>query len=109
MSVEDYGRNLRNFIKIALSVGAKTALLTRPHTTPEGGFKTGSWRATVPTYNAELVRTAATAGVPGIDVWRLFDGRLDQFVDQAHLNREGHSALGEFLAQELLDLGFLDE
>ena len=66
--VEDYGRNLRSFIKIALSVGAKTALLTRPHTTPEGGFETGSWRAAVPTYNAELVRTAATTDVPGIDV-----------------------------------------
>jgi len=99
VSVPEYKANLEEIIRLARANGIQVVLLTRPYL---GDSKDERWWKTfAPNYNAATIETAASAGIPSIDVYTYFKNKKEYFSDESHFNGAGHRTMAGLIYQNL--------
>lgn len=96
VSLEEYVRNIDRFRELAEDTHTKVVLMTRPHReTPQAlRAMTGAWRSQVPDYNDAIRRYAEDhSAVVLIDVQKLFEPHVDEFIDECHFTASGHARM----------------
>lgn len=103
VSIEDYRKNILEFVKICNKNGIKLILLTRPYNIrflkSEKDF-----RKNVPIYNDILRDISKNQNIPLIDFEKVFNRLEDKesyFIDDCHNNLKGFEIISEILYDSL--------
>ena len=88
VSLEEYRRNLEEFIRISEANGVQCVLLTRPYI--GASQHENIWKTHAPKYRAVTVEVAREHSVPFIDIYEYFKDKEEFFVDESHFNVDGH-------------------
>jgi lysophospholipase L1-like esterase len=110
VSIENYIRNMEEFLEAADAHDAKVVFLTRPHRESRVslGRIENNWRGRVPLYNEALLAFGERTGRVVVDVQAYFESRFPgSFIDECHFTLEGHHQMADFLFERLSNAGYL--
>jgi lysophospholipase L1-like esterase len=97
---EEYRENLRRFVALARSRGARVALETRPYRESDRALSASTdWRRFVPEYNPVVYEVARELSVPLIDLRAAMEPA--DFEDECHVTAPGSLKLLRYVARRL--------
>ena len=102
VEIEEYRRNLHAMAELCRRHGARMVLLTRPFEQPI--VSELSWKNFADEYNLATLEVGREAGIPTIDLYTRFKGKLELFADESHFNEAGHELAARFIGLELVPL-----
>jgi lysophospholipase L1-like esterase len=103
VSLEDYQKNLREFIAIAKKKGIQVIFLTRPYVESLPLSNKTYWRNYGAQYNEVVQNVAAEQVVPLVDIFTYFNGKDEYFLtnDDCHFNDEGRRVAAQIIYDQI--------
>lgn len=99
VSVAEYRANLRRMVAMATVRGAETVLLTRPYTGSVSNVL--NWKYFASEYQVAAAEVAEETNTTLIDIYTLFRGKNDLFVDDSHFTAEGYRLAAELVLEHI--------
>jgi lysophospholipase L1-like esterase len=99
--LEDYRANLEKIISISRQNHIMPILLTRPNNVGDVSHEVGQrrWRKDLDGYNDIIHQVGTRNQVPVLDVYAMFQGKGDAFIDDTHLKGPGLRTTAEKLTE----------